>query len=175
MLTHWNKLLNTDCVVLRTHNNKLIYPIFRNGYSSLIKTHQQKFINEEIGSCNHIDVVIRDPDVRFVSGVNEYCRQNSLDIKSTHDAIKAGQVVDRHFAPQYIWLLHLSKYYKGLITIRPFDKLNQYTYAHENRSPLNINVPILDEYVAVDKSLVEYYDKEVALQEIVRRYKDVLS
>lgn len=174
MLTHWNKLLNTDCVVVRT-NNKFVYPIFRNGYSSLMKTHQQKFINEEIGMLDHINVVIRNPEARFVSGVNEYCRQNSLDIKSTHDAIKAGEIVDRHFAPQYIWLLHLSKYYKGLITIRLFDHLDQYTSAHENKSPVKVNVPILDEYVTVDKSLTDYYNQEINLLDIVRRYKDVLS
>ena len=82
MLTHWNRLLNTDCTVIDIGSHT-VYPIFRVGYTSLMSDADQTYTNRQISKCEHIDILIRNPIDRFVSGVNEYCRQNSLDVKKT--------------------------------------------------------------------------------------------
>jgi hypothetical protein len=174
MLTHWNKLFNTDCVVVDIGPHT-IYPIFRVGLNSLMSACDKKYINSEITECKHIDVMIRDPDERFVSGVNEYCAQRTLDVRETWKMINKGRVYDRHFAPQFIWLMHLYRFYKGDITIRPFDYISKITSAHLNHSLSKVNVPVCEPYVKVDRCLIKYYNQTVSLQEVITRYRNVLS
>ena len=174
MLTHWNKLLNTDCLVVKTGVHT-VYPIFRVGWSTLTAVCDTTFVNGEIKKCRHIDVMIRDPEQRFVSGVNQYCVENSLDVHKVSQAISAGELVDRHFAPQYIWLLHLSRYYRGEITLRPFTHIKKITNVHQNKSKSKIKVPVCAPFVDVDYKLIKYLGQTLSLPDLVRRYKNVLS
>ena len=174
MLTHWNKLLNTDCIVVEVGPHT-VYPIFRVGQSSLMAVCDKKYVNSEIAECKHIDVMIRDPEVRFVSGVNEYCVQQNLDVKETWELINKGQVHDRHFTPQYVWLMHLYRFYKGDITIRPFDYISNITQVHLHKSSSSVDVPVCEPYVKADRHLIKYYNQTVALEELISRYKNVLS
>ena len=175
MLTYWNKLLNTDCTVVEVGTHT-VYPIFRVGYTTLTSVCDKKYVNEEIANCNHIDVMIRDPRERFVSGVNEYCRQHDRDVRESQHLIQQGKLVDRHFAPQYMWLLHLSKFYKKDITIRPFEYIRQITTVHANKSPKKTKITICEKFVKVDRYLTKLYNQTVSLSEIVKRYKkNVLS
>lgn len=174
MLTHWNKLFNTDCIVVDV-GPYTIYPIFRVGQSTLISVSDKKYINKEIEHCNHIDIMIREPESRFVSGVNEYCRQNNLDIKSTWKLINDGKVHDRHFTPQYIWLLHLYKWYKGFVTIRPFSYISNITEVHKHPSGIITQVPICESFVAVDRHLTKYYNETVNIGYLIKRYRYALS
>jgi len=174
MLTYWNKLLNTDCIVVEVGPHT-VYPIFRVGQTSLMAVCDKKYVNTEIAECKHIDVMIRDPEVRFVSGVNEYCVQQNLDVKETWELINKGQVHDRHFTPQYVWLVHLYRFYKGDITIRPFDYISNITQVHLHKSRSSVDVPVCEPYVKADRHLTKYYNQTVALQELITRYKNVLS
>lgn len=175
MLTHWNRLLNTDCVVVRV-GGYVVYPIFRVGYSTLMSVCSEKHINHDIKLFNNIDVMIRDPEERFVSGVNEYSRLNGMPVQQAWGLINDGKLYDRHFTPQYIWLLHLYKYYKGKITIRPFEYIGQITAAHVNKSHQKKKVPICENFVEADRHLTRLYNQTVSLQDIVKRYKkNVLS
>ena len=174
MLTHWNKLLNTDCTVVDIGPHT-VYPIFRVGYTTLTSVCDEKYVNEEIANCDHIDVMIRDPEKRFVSGVNEYCVQQNLDVKEAWKLINKGQLHDRHFTPQYVWLMHLYRFYKGDITIRPFDYISNITGVHLHKSRSRVDVPVCEPYVEVDRCLTKYYNQTVALQELITRYKNVLS
>lgn len=174
MLTHWNKLLNTDCVVVQI-KDRTVYPIFRVGYNTLMSVSDFKIVNEQIDQCDHIDVMIRDPDKRFVSGVNEYCRQNSLDIDETCSLIHQDKLHDRHFTPQFLWLVNLNRFYKGQITLRAFDYINTLTDQHINKSKFNKIIPVCEKFVAIDRELVEHYGETLPLNDLVRRYKHVLS
>lgn len=177
MLTHWNNwnnLLNTDCVVVDVGPHT-IYPIFRVGRSTLMSACDKKYVNEKIHGCNHIDIMIREPEARFVSGVNEYCRQNNLDVKSTWKLINEGKVLDRHFTPQYVWLLHLYKFYKGFVTIRPFEHISNITEVHMHKSQSKIDVPVIESLVAVDRHLTKYYNETVNIGYLIKRHKHALS
>ena len=110
MLKHWNKLLNTDCIVVDVGPHT-VYPIFKNGSSSLMSVSNKTYVNKQISECKSIDIIIRDPETRFVSGLNENCQQNNLDVKDTWDLVYEDKLINRHFAPQWLWLLHLYKFY----------------------------------------------------------------
>ena len=178
MLTHWNKLLNTDCTVMEIGPHT-VYPIFRVGFTSLSSVCDKKYINENISECQHIDIMIRDPKARFVGGVNEYCRQNKLPVEKTWQLIEQGKLIDKHFAPQYMWLLHLYKFYKGSVTLLPFEHIKNITSVHANNRSSNgfkhQSVALLQPFVDIDYKLQEHYNETVELGEIVRRYKNVLS
>ena len=174
MLTHWNKLLNTECIVVDIGPHTL-YPIFRVGHSTLMSVCDRKYINKEIDHCNHIDIIIRDPEERFVSGVNECCRQNKLNVDSTWKLINDGKIHDRHFTPQYIWLLHLFKFYKSFVTIRPFKHIANVTDVHLHKSESKINMPVCEPFVAVDRHLTKYYNQTVNIGYLIKRYKHALS
>jgi hypothetical protein len=174
MLTHWNKLLNTDCTVVDIGPHT-VYPIFRVGFTTLSSVCERKYVNKQIAECKHIDVMIRDPGDRFVSGINEYSRQNNLDVKETWKLVEQGKLVDRHFAPQYMWLLHLYKFYKGTVTILPFDHIKQITSVHERKDDINKPVPLLKLFLNVDHAIIEHYNETFELGKLIERYRNVLS
>ena len=174
MLTHWNKLLNTDCTVVDIGPHT-VYPIFRVGSTTLSSVCERKYVNKQIAECKHIDVMIRDPGDRFVSGINEYSRQNNLDVEETWKLVEQGKLVDRHFAPQYMWLLHLYKFYKGTVTILPFDHIKQITSVHERKDDINKPVPLLKSFLNVDHAIIEHYNETFELGKLIKRYRNVLS
>ena len=174
MLTHWNKLLNTDCTVVDIGPHT-VYPIFRVGFTTLSSVCERKYVNKQIAECKHIDVMIRDPGDRFVSGINEYSRQNNLDVEETWKLVEQGKLVDRHFAPQYMWLLHLYKFYKGTVTILPFDHIKQITSVHERKDDINEPVPLLKSFLNVDHAIIEHYNETFELGKLIERYRNVLS
>jgi|TARA_R110001592_G_scaffold205969_1_gene456650 hypothetical protein len=133
------------------------------------------YVNSHIAECKHIDVMIRDPGDRFVSGVNEYCRQNNLNVEETWKLVEQGKLVDRHFSPQYLWLLHLYKFYKGTITILPFDHIKQITSVHKKKGDINEPVPLLKSFLNVDHAIIEHYNETFELGKLIERYRNVLS
>ena len=54
MLTHWNKLFNTDCVVVGVGAHT-IYPIFRVAQSTLMSVCDKKYVNKEKGINSRLD------------------------------------------------------------------------------------------------------------------------
>jgi hypothetical protein len=176
MLKHWDKLLNTDCIVVEIAGH-LVYPIFRNASTSMFDECERKLVNQQISDCDNIHVVIRDPQERFRSGLNHYCQKNNLDLDHTWKQVEQDVVVDRHFSPQWIWLLHLSKYHHGTITIRPFSAVSDYCKTHHNKSNKEQvkEVRSIHRYVQQDNILLEYLGKSVNIQQIVRECKDGMS
>jgi len=178
MLKHWNKLLNTDCKVVDIGSHT-VYPIFKVGSSSLFAVADKVYTNKQIKVCEHIDIMIRDPGDRFISGINEYSRQNKISVEETWDLVEQDRLVDRHFAPQYIWLFHLYKFYKGKVTLRPFKYIKKITNKHmktyNSKKQKNQAVALLKSFVEVDYELIEHYNKTFELGELVREYKNALS
>ena len=175
MLTHWNKLLNTDCIVVEVGPHT-VYPIFRVGSTSLVAAADKKYTNEQIAKCKHIDILIRDPGERFVSGLNQYSRNNNLDVKETWELINKGQLHDRHFTPQYVWLLHLYKFYKGAVTLKPFRDIKKITNKHVNKDKSKkVAVALLRSFVEVDYQLMDHCGKTIQLGDLIKEHRHALS
>jgi len=178
MLTHWHKLLTGDCTVIRI-GRFTVYPIHRVGHTSLMSVAEEKYVNEQITKLDHIDVLIRDPEQRFISGVNEYCRQRKLSIDETYKKILDNKLIDSHFMPQYIWLMKLYRFYKGQITIRPFQFIANITDVHLHAGSNNnkLIVEPIDRFIQVDKEIIQNttVQRQHSLKDIIKDYKHVLS
>ena len=210
ILQHWNKLLTTECKAIRipwpskvtaggtqlTNDGFVIYPIFKNGRTSLyhysLKKQAKTFINEQLKSLKHIHVFLREPEERFISGVNTYIEFENLG--SQEDAIlkqiEEMKICDRHFIPQYFWLMHLSKYFKGSIRLATIEELRlTISTRDEPVKPNGTEIPHVTKkrkekikkinfknYVDVDKKIIKkYINKTVVLKNLIKEFHNVLS
>lgn len=166
MLKHWQSLLNTDCRVV-VKDGRTLYPIFKNGSTSLFLDADRVLTNHEI-VADDVTVFIRDPRVRFVQGVNQYCVFNHLDVHETYQKIKTGDLTDRHFAPQWMWLLHLYKYHKGTVTLKEMRHMADFTKVHHDKNRFDtVEVEPLSEYVYPDMPLLSHINNTIPLKEII--------
>lgn len=190
ILKHWNNLLNTNCEAIRVEPYGFIaYPIYKNGRTSLwhyAKENDCKtFINEELKTLNHIVVYLRDPLERFISGVHTYLEFEKLG--SQEDTIlkqiEEMTVCNRHFVPQFIWLIHLSKYFKGTIRIDSVSELYltiptrgkpsipDITYKRRQKIK-KINSK---KYTDIDEKIIEkYMCRTVELETLIKEFYNVL-
>ena len=173
-LGHWNTLLNTECTVYRIGKNH-VYPIFKNASSSLKQVYNQVFRNQEIAQCDNIHVLIRDPADRFVAGINTYSKENNMEIYETMDQINEGRLMDRHFCPQWIWLLHLRKFYNGKVTLRALENITDYCDVHRNKADAKMPVEAPSTFITADLELTKYFEQSVSLDKIIKECKSVLS
>ena len=97
MLKHWNDLLTTDCIVIDVGPHT-IYPIFKNGSSSLMAVANKTYINKQIANCNNIIILLKDPGERFVSGINQYCKVYNLDIRDTWELVFDNKIINRQIS-----------------------------------------------------------------------------
>ena len=92
-----------------------------------------------------------------MSGVNEYARQNKVDVEDTWNLIAENKLIDKHFAPQYIWLMHLHKFHKGTVTLYPFSDIKKFTNTHKgkwNNKKHGEKLPLAQIENFVDKDLL---------------------
>jgi hypothetical protein len=174
---NFNDLLNADCRVIKI-GNQFVYPIFKVGSNSLFAEADTVFLNNEIRDrCGDIQVLIRDPEKRFISGINYYCQQNNLKVNDTWQLVSQEKLIDRHFAPQYMWLVHLSRFYSGVVTLRPFTDITNFTKGHKGKSIKEnlVQVEIIRNLVDIDIKLRQFYNKKIKIKELVRRYKNAMS
>ena len=175
MITHWNKLINTDCAVVKIGEH-YVYPIFKNASTSLFDAADATLVNTKIKKCKDIHIFLRDPEHRFISGINEYCLQNNLEVEKTWHEVWEGKLIDRHFAPQWLWLFHLYKFYRGEVILKPFKTINDYCKIHMNKEKKQTDVALIKQFVEVDYELIEnHLNKPILLEKLIRKYKNVLS
>ena len=175
MLKHWNDLLTTDCIVIDVGPHT-IYPIFKNGSTSLMAVADKTYVNKQIANCNNIIILLKDPEERFVSGINKYCKLNNF--KQYIDTLPKdyNKIINRHFAPQWLWLFHLYKFYRGEVILKPFKTINDYCKIHIKGDKKKTDVALIKQFVDVDYELIEnYLNKPILLEKLIRKYKNVLS
>ena len=113
------ELFPEDCRVTHLSScNQWIYWIQKNGSSSLRKEEQNGAIsyrNHAITSLPTLDIYIRNARSRYVSGVHTYLEflhrdHPQLDSSTSLWFIKRHKFLNRHFLPQFFWLVNLSRY-----------------------------------------------------------------
>jgi hypothetical protein len=158
-------------------DKKIVYPIFRVGSTSLIYSCDRKYFNREISDLKNIIVLLRDPRERFVSGLNKYCWKNKLDVDETWQEVQQGRLVDRHFAPQYTWLLHLNIFHHGTVTLMPFTHIHKITDLHKirDKDKQKQQVVSIPDFIDVDYRLIARIGQTVNLDELIKDCRNALS
>ena len=111
-------------------HNQWVYLIQKNGNSSLRIQQEREnlamFTNDEIRALDHVDVYIRNPRARYVSGVNTYLQHlqrdyPELDSSTAFWFAKRYKFLNTHYLPQFHWLANLARYLRSDAKIRIRD------------------------------------------------------
>jgi hypothetical protein len=180
MLSYLDPVLFPDeCEVYEMGFGNFVYPIFKNGSSSLKAENPTVIINKKIRAISNITVYVRDPFERYVSGVQTYLRHNPhLDRATALSMIDEYLFLNRHFALQFHWLLNLRRNYDNWLTFRSMDELGNLT---ENTwNALERDQTIVDYfkdnkklhfYLELDKFLLKYVGQKVKFAHILAELK----
>lgn len=173
-------------------HNQWIYLIQKNGSSSVRLQQEQNNLeilcNEAISKLDFVDVYIRNPRARYVSGVNTYLQHLSrdhpeLDIDTAFWFAKRYKFLNTHYLPQFHWLANLSQYLNSSTKIRLRDlKTLGAVTAFQDRAKINPpsltfvnklldNDPALELWLYLDQILLDLAGQEFTWPELVNYYK----
>tara|TARA_B100001175_G_C19411850_1_gene591568 strand:+ start:89 stop:646 length:558 start_codon:yes stop_codon:yes gene_type:complete len=181
------KILTSPVKVLKTLHNKNVFMIFKNAYTSLEKYHKitdaKIYINQEVESLEHINILLRDPKKRFVSGVNSFLSLENAQLDTAlKEKIETKQILNLHFCPQVYWLFNLYRYYKGPVTFYDYTDVNIFIPNHNNPPVSKLNDDIKQQIESIrynfeiDTKLIDnFLNKTVSLQNVIQEFKDALS
>ena len=179
-------------VVAMPLHNQWIYLIQKNGNSSLRfqqdKDNLDMLVNEEISTLDFVDVYIRNPRARYVSGVNTYLQHlqrdhPELDTNTAFWFAKRYKFLNTHYLPQFHWIANLSRYLKPTAKIRfrdfrNFSKVTEFQHralvippTQEFVQKLLADDPTLELWVYLDQILLELAEQQLTWQELVEYYK----
>jgi hypothetical protein len=174
-------LFPNKCVVLEiVPHTHYVLPIFKNGSSSLTSQGYRQVNLQELQDISVIDVFVRDPHDRFLSGVQTYLTKlPKLDPSTILYFVKHFLYLNRHFCPQVYWLLNACRYTNARFHIRPWEQLNTVTQFNENQS---VPDPALQDLFAetrvkffneIDEALtVNLINQTVSMQDIISVIKN---
>lgn len=105
-------------------NDRYVYPIFKNGSTTMLKSDNARVLTPtEIRDLELIDVYIREPYERFLSGILTYCKEYDIDPAQAAKIINRVHFLDNHFCPQLFWVLNLKRFTNADIRINNLDNL----------------------------------------------------
>ena len=189
MFTEIDKILYPNkCEVIQVTSHNFIYPIFKNGSSSLYDTANDNnwkiLLNNQIEKCEKITVFIREPLDRLYTGINSYIEELiniGLDENTILYFINNYAFLNRHYLPQILWLTHLVRYAKSnvILSVKHIDDIkyvaNHFTNRSKSKNYTFINkldiISKLNFYISADEFLLKYINQEVTWSEIISRYK----
>jgi hypothetical protein len=163
MLSQLDNIIFPDrCDVLEiVPSQRYVYPIYKNGSSSLYNSGFRLVNHDELTNISIVDIYVRNPYDRFVTGVNTFLQHNQdLDRATVLHFVNNYLFLNRHFCPQFHWLVNLQRFTRAKIRINSIDALSDITSLKINQS----EDPLLDEavgteklhfYLSVDKVLTE--------------------
>ena len=132
-----------EVVSLPLHS-QWVYLIQKNGNSSLRAQQSQDnlamFVNDEIRTLDYVDVYIRNPRSRYISGINTYLQflqrdHPELDSATALWFAKRYKFLNTHYLPQFHWLANLSRYLRSDTKIRLRDFKNFDSITNVKRLP----------------------------------------
>lgn len=177
------------CEVIEfTNPQRFVYPIFKNGSSSIREYATQQnykiLINEQIKRISTIDVVLRDPTSRFISGFNTFVyntkRDNpNLDVDTIIYFAENYLFLNRHYAPQLSWLLNIRRYLHPNALLRLHDMNSLQSFTPLSVRPIEenlLNTEVRDRlknnihnemYIRLDSLLFQLIGKEMTMLDIM--------
>ena len=189
MFKKQTNLFTADCIVILFRDDA-VYPIFKNGQTSLFEHTRHQTLkttlkNDEISKLKKIKIFLREPRERFISGVHTVIEQEKInDVNGFLKKVENFRIYNRHFIPQYYWLLHLYKYFKGDVELLSVKKLYELIPNRAGPAIKKITKQRRDQiltidhkkYVDVDYKLIKkYIEKTVKLEKIIKEFKNAVS
>jgi hypothetical protein len=186
MLSYLDPIIFPDeCTLLEVAPNRVVYPIFKNGSSALLGSGYQVLDKNAITQVTTIEVFVREPVDRYVSGVQSYLKHlpAELDRNTALYFAKQHLFLNRHYAPQFHWLVNLQRFTRATLKLRPVTDIAEIS---RNLTPDTINNPPRDQaiegilrddprmhfYLQLDKPLIDLLGKEVSFREICEHTKE---
>jgi hypothetical protein len=136
-----------------------------------------------------ITVFVREPKERFVSGVNTFVQhlhktEPSLDTATILFFVDNYLFLNRHYTPQFFWLLNLARYSNPntLVTFRSLRDIDQLTdiHSHAEVEPVTaellemidkFNWSKLELYFYLDQILVDHIGQTMSIKELFQYVK----
>jgi hypothetical protein len=148
------------------------------------------FTNDEISALDYVDVYIRNPRARYVSGVNTYLQHlqrdhPELDFKTAFWFARRYKFLNTHYLPQLHWISNLSRYLRldTKIRIRNFQDFFQIT--NLNLGPSGVNAPTsefvktlfkddanIELWLFLDQILLDLAGQEMTWTELLQYYQN---
>jgi hypothetical protein len=144
--------------------------------------------NEQIRQLDFVDVYVRDARDRYVSGVNTYLQylkrdHPELDQPTAFWFAKQYKFLNRHYLPQFHWLLNLSRYLSShtKIRIRDFKDFDHIVEDNDRadivpsddkfRKKLLSNNTGLELWLFLDQILLDLAGTEMTWKELISHYR----
>jgi hypothetical protein len=174
-------LFPDECEVLQVSADRHVYPIFKNGSSSLRKTGYKKIEPDQLSELKVIEVFLRDPLDRYVSGVQTYLKNlgPKYDRETVLNLIDQHLFLNRHFSLQFHWLVNLARHTRAQIQIRSVTELSDLTSLNKNKMIRDTSLnqrysgnSRLMFYLQLDRILIDkFMGQTVSFQDIVAYIK----
>ena len=188
MLSHLDCIIFPDrCEVLEVvPSQRYVYPIFKNGYTSLLAATKQNnwniFLNEKIKKINSIDVFVRDPIARLTSGISSFIQTTvrdhpDLDIHTVKWFAENYLYLDRHYAPQFLWLVNLARYmhsecvlnFYGMSDLKTVTSIHK---QHPRKLTVNTQMPSNEMYERIDQILVDSAGTSMTFPQLIKHIQN---
>jgi len=180
-------------VIYLSSSQHYVFPIMKNGSSSFFVQIQsgqrpdwQIITNKQITQIRQpITVFIREPKERFISGVNTYLQHidrdyPGLDHKTILWFVDNYLFLNRHYCPQFFWLLNLNRYLHPTAKLKfssmsDIDSLTNLNFRADIVPPTaellqkieNFNWKKLDLYFYLDQLLLDRVGQEFTFDELI--------
>jgi hypothetical protein len=195
MLSRIDDIIFPDrCEVIEIEaSQRYIYPIFKNGSSSINEYAQAQklkvLFNEQIKKISNIDIILRDPLERFISGINTYVSNTNrdnpqLDVDTIIYFAETYLFLDRHYAPQFSWLVNLTRYARKntKLHLHGMESLKEFTPLSINpNETMMLSPEIIDRltsnihnemYLRIDNLLLSLIGQVMTFEEILKYLKE---
>ena len=164
-----------------------VFPIFKNGSTSLYQyskiTSTKILFNEQIRKLDAIEIILRDPLSRFISGVttyvyNELEKNPNLDLNTILYFVENYLFLNRHYSPQLSWLINLNRFSKAKLRLHGMEALPRFTELNlpSPYQDFKLSNDIIDKlskiknnemYLRLDTELFKLIGQELTFQEIL--------
>jgi hypothetical protein len=200
MFSEIDKTIFTDsCEVIST-SQLFVYPIFKNGKSSLYDAMaaQSWSVIRDIDIAlirEPITVFVREPRTRFISGVNTYIQHLQRDVANVDVSTALWFVnqylfLNRHYCPQFYWLINLARWAGRdvMLDLRPMKRLNELTDINNDAgvAPLTPELDLaiqgfdwhqIELYLLLDEIIMAHVGRQITfrqlLQAVYRQHREL--
>lgn len=167
-------LFPNECEVLEiASQHEIIFPIFKNGSSTLRSLDHRVLSLEEVKNLKNLTVYVRDPHERFLTGLETYIDwlDPELDRSTALWFTSQYLFLNRHIAPQLFWIINLKRFTNATLTLRPMSDLAHLHVANPSTKTLTKSEvpfnPKLKFYLEMDEVLtVNLINQTVSFEQI---------